>query len=129
MSDFDVNLLKGTLFDLLFLGELLVVAFKLWKLLLDLRVTLNHFLLFILVFFDLLFGFRDLNELGFLFVVDHDVLAFKQFKVLLEVLFTAVCLFLLLMQVLDLVDEALMVMEEFFLLVTLGLDLISTIRD
>lgn len=84
------------------LKTLLVIRFEFRQVLLDLRIAIDHVLLFLFKLNDLFLSLADFENLVLLLVVDHDVLALKQFEVTLQILFAPVSLLLLGVQVLNL---------------------------
>jgi hypothetical protein len=63
----------------------------------------------------------------FLLTVDHNVLALKQLEIPFEIFLAAFCLFLLSMQVLELIDDLLILQKKFLFLVAFSLDLVSSL--
>ena len=94
--------------DLLFLSlrSLLLrqSGFYLRVLRVNLVALLGYLQLLLAVVFDLSLGLGDLRDLHLLLIVDHDVLALQQLKVLLELLFALLTLINLSMKVVDFGD-------------------------
>ena len=94
--------------DLLFLGfrSLLLRQSGLYLRVLrvNLVALLGNLQLLLAVIFDLSLGLGDLRDLHLLLIVDHDVLALQQLKVLLELLLTLLTLINLRMQVVNFGD-------------------------
>lgn len=126
MPDLNVHLLELLFLDFLFLDQRFVLFFTSGQVLLNLIISVNHFLLFLLKLDNLLLSASNLTEFMFLLIVDHDVLTFKQIKVFFNLLLPSVRFFLLGVQVLNLTNQKMVVLEQIFLLVPFGLDFISS---
>ena len=70
----------------------------------NLVALLGYLQLLLAVVLDLSLGLGDLRDLHLLLIVDHDVLALQQLKVLLELLFALLTLINLSMKVVDFGD-------------------------